>query len=64
MHMLAHSSLVHLASIPLILALLGFGVGLFLGFVTWYYGWGTDLVERFAPELVRKDEPFRHRKRR
>ena len=63
--MLAHSSLVHLASIPLVLALLGFGVGLLLGFVTWYYGWGTQLLERIAPELVsREGEPFRHRNRR
>ena len=63
--MLAHSSLAHLASIPLILALLGFGVGLLLGFVTWYYGWGMQLLDRIAPELISTEgESFQHRNRR
>lgn len=55
--MLAHSSLLHLASVPLVVTVLGFSVGLLLGFLTWYYGWGTQFVERWVPERVKSKQP-------
>lgn len=57
--MLAHSSLLHLASVPLVVTVLGFSVGLVLGFLTWYYGWGTQLVKRWVPKRVKNQQSNR-----
>lgn len=61
--MLAHSSLLHLASVPLVVAMIGFSVGLLLGFLTWYYGWGAQLVERWAPERVKRQQSGKYFRR-
>ena len=47
--MIAHASLAHLASLPILMAVVGFMLGLTTGFLTWYFGWGKKGQEDLLP---------------